>query len=229
MRVRTFLAIVALGILVSASAAAAETIDVPSKHFSIDVPSGWTDTSTGSGYDVQLTGPSGMTCFIESETSVNDTNFDDLNSLMQQVLAELEAGGYAISVSASTANITVHGVKGIDTTISMTILMMTVKERIVIFASDEWDMGWMIIFAGMDPGFSQADSSMDAIVNSFSVEDKDGGGILSGATGIILIAGIVAIVVIVVVVVLLLMRRRQVPGPPMQGPPMQPPAPPPTQ
>ena len=220
--------------LFAASAALAETIDVPGKHFSIDLPAGWTDsTEAGSEYDLELTGPSGIVCMIDSETWVAGDSYEDLNEMMQETITELQAEGYSVSITVATQNITVNGVSGIDTTISLFVSSTTVKERLVIFASEDWNMGWFLIFAGVEPGFSQADSGMDAVVNSFTVAEKEGdGGILSRTTVILLVIGVV-VVVVIIVVVLLLMKKKPSPAAPMpmpsppeaQQPPVRPPPP----
>lgn len=149
---------------------------------------------------------------------------------MQQAIVELQTTGYSVSVVVATQNITVDGIMGVDVTISMTVTSVSVKERIVIFASEDWGLGWFFIFAGVDPGFTQSDAGMDAIVNSFTVEEKDGGGgLLSGTTAILIGVG-VAVVVVVIVVLLLLMKKKPAPVAPFPGPPIppeQPPIPPP--
>lgn len=233
MRSGALIVLVTVSLLFCASVAVAETVEVSLKHFSVNLPSGWTDTTEAGGeYTLSLAGPLGVICFVVVDDLPGDDSFDNLNDLMEEVVAGVEDEGYSVSFSVATQNITVNGVKGIDTTISMTLLTTVVKERIVVFGSEDWDLAYVFIFAGLDPGFSQADSGMDSIVNSFSVDEKEeGSGILSGATLAILGVGIIA--VIVVVVVLLMMRKKKVATPPTQGtmqqgppPPMQPPAPP---
>lgn len=243
MRSTILQAVVIVGMLLSATSVVAETVEVPDKHFSIYLPPGWWDeTPAGSEYDLELASSFGVVCYIDSDSWTGEADFEHLYDELQKALYELEDMGYNISAISPIENITVNGIKGIDVTLTTIVSVpgpsfpesVTVKERLVVFASESWSLAWALAFAGREPGFSLADADMDAIVNSFTVEEKSGGGYLSKSAALVI--GLVVVVVVVIVVALLLVRKKPAPYVPAQAPPPQvppgppwPPPPPPTQ
>ncbi len=210
---------------VSTLGSAGTVVHVEDSHFSVEVPTGWSYeldvTSDGDVLDLQIVSPTGFPlCIVESDSWPGIVSSGTLYVEVMEGIDEFEAEGYSITIVSAVQNITVNGVMGNDVTVRMSLLGDTLLMRIVIFASDEWDLGWLLGFAGDDSSFSTYGFSIQSIIDSFSVDSKGGG--ISSALWIVLSVGLV-VVVVIVVAVLMLMKKEPAPVPPPTGPPMPPP------
>lgn len=218
-------------ILTSAGSRAA-TVGIEEEHISINLASGWiyerNYSSGGLIYDLYMEGPddgslmpsfglldggswpgvvSGDTLFSEMEDELETTEDDpDITSV--------------IVVSAPT-NTTVDGYDASDCTIRMTISGMEVRSRLVIIASDGWNRAWKVMFVEEEIDWAAKSGTISTMINSISIEEKEGGG-LSAAV----LAGVAIVVMVAVVLVAVFVMRRKkepqiVPVPPQAPPPIQ--------
>jgi hypothetical protein len=132
-----------------------------------------------------------------------------------------------VEVVSEATNKTINGVNCNDMTLDADYEGLTLRMRLVILASDEWDMGWKMIIACMGTDWSSYTTQINAMFNSLTVAEKPG----TDSSAMLLAVGIVIVAAIVVAVALLVMRGRRkaepyVPGAPPIGPPMPPPPPP---
>lgn len=210
----------------------AAVVGVSEAHMTIDVPAGWTwvrnDTSTGASADLKLTSPASggysVIGLIETEAWSGSVTSAKLYDTLK---SSIESSGITVSSYAvAPRNITINGLKACDATINALSGSVAVTERITISASDPWNMGYILVFAGVPSVWSTYSSSVDSCIMSLTVEAKASSGGL-GTTTLLAIL-VVVIVVVVIVLVVLMMRRKKPEAAPMPPPgtPGTPPSPP---
>ena len=236
--------IVVLGLMaalfaVPLTSSAATLVNMNDLHISIELPTGWTyerNASTGGvTYDLEIQGPTsgsfqpyGLMDHRSWPGSVsNSTLWAEMENELDDVREDPEVT--SVVMISVAVNSTINGVTCNDMTIDLDYSGTTVRERLVVLASDDWNMGWKLGIACVSSQWSTYSSQIDTIINSLTVAEKPP----SNSSALLLGVGIVLAVVIVIAVVLLVMRGRKKPEPglpatPSVQPPMQPPPPPPS-
>lgn len=208
------LVLIAGFLLAPANLAASTLVTLSDKHLSIEIPSGWTyERNASSGgviYDLEFLGPivDGFQPYgllmsrswpgVVTDSSLFAENKDELEGLKS------EPGFSSVTVITAPHNTTINGMKANDMVVTMTYSGVILRERIVVIASDAWNMGWKVGVAVVDTQYSNYASAIESTMSSLSVEEKK-------ATEIspTMIGGILLVVAIVVVAVVLLMLRRK--------------------
>jgi hypothetical protein len=228
------------------NASAATTVRMSDLHVSLELPTGWTyernSSSGGLIYDLEIQGPTsggyqpyGLLDHMSWPGSVSDS------SLWAEMKRERDDMRQDPDITSSViispgVNGTLNGVKSNTMTIDMTYSGLTIRTRMVIIASDAWNMGWKFAIASVSSQWSMYSSQIDSIINSLTVSEKTGTDQSMLFAGV----GILIVVVVVILVVVLALRKRekrqemppapppiQPPGQPPMQPPLQPPIPPP--
>jgi hypothetical protein len=221
--------------------ASAATVRMSDLHISMELPTGWTyERNASSGgiiYDCEIEGPLsggfqpyGLLDHMDWPGSVsNSALWAELESEIDDVREDPDFT-YSAIVSVPT-NGTINGVKSCDMTMDMTTSGVTMRGRMVVIASDSWNMGWKLFIATVSTEWSTHSAQINSIFVSLTVSEKEETDI-----SMVLIGGIVlAVVVVIIVVAVVMMRARdkreeqnalQPPIQPPLQPPMQPPPPP---
>lgn len=234
--------VLVFGMLMVPLNASAGAVRMSDLHISLELPADWTYernvSSGGITYDCSIEGPLfagfrpyGLLDHISWPGSVSDsTLWAEIESEIDDAREDPEIT-YTAIVSVPT-NGTINGVKCCDMIMDMTTSGVTLRGRMVVLASDSWNMGWKLIVAVVDYDWSTYSAQVNSIFNSITVTEKDEADI-----SMVLIGGIaLAVVVVIIVVAVVMMRARdkreeqnalQPPIQPPLQPPMQPPPPPP--
>ena len=174
-----------------------------SHHYHFDGPDGWNRSTPSSG-EVQYSGPvTGTTrATIIAETKTCSTAANDGAFLLNVARATHDAykslfGG--TTASASRAFTTTSGRQAADWSVSFAAIGNQ-RVRQVIFASDAWDLMYILTFTDNETAFDSHNGAFEGLVNSFAVDDETAWGI---AVYLVAAAGLGAGVVVSV----LIMRR----------------------
>lgn len=202
-------------------------IGIANAHATIDIPAGWTynrnDTSLGSEYDLLIESPASglyqvVGLFGTQSWSGSVTPEKLYNELKKGIS---DAGFTGVTYVVAPRNITINGLPACDATITAIESSVAIEERIMVTASDGWNLEYMLAFASVTSIWSTFSSAINSCVMSLTVEPKEPSSFGSMA----LVIAVIVVVVVVVVVLVLLMRRKK-PEPVMIQPPLQPVQPP---
>jgi hypothetical protein len=249
------LALAATLLAVSLNSEAATTLNMSDLHISMEIPTGWTyernSSSGGVIYDLEIQGPVsggyqpyGLLDHSRWPGTVSDSSlWAEMKKERDDIRNDPEAS-YVVIASPAT-NGTINGTKSCDMTMLMTYSGVSVKERIVILASSDWNMGWKLAIACVNAQWTTYSSQIDTMISSMTVEEKTSTEMSMVYVGV----GLLVVVVVVILIVVMVMRDRgkrddamlmtpppvppqmqppyQAPMQPPYQPPMQPPPPPP--
>jgi hypothetical protein len=222
--VRKIIAVAVIAFLsvvcMAAAPAHGALVGVTEAHMTIEVPTGWAylrnDTSTGSKSALYLTSPlSGgymVIGMISADTWSGSVSADKLYDTLR---TSVEDSGLTVSsYVVAPRNITINGLAACDATITAIEGSITVEERITITASDPWNLGYVLVFAGVTSIWGSYSSAIDSCIMSLTVAEKTS----TGGIGTTAILAIAAVVIVVAVVVVVLMMRRKKPEPALAPP-----------
>ena len=215
------------------SASAGTLVDLPDKHISIEMPSGWTaqrnQSSGGIIYDLEIEGPGpggipyGLLFVDFWPGVVTDASlYAETERAVDEVREDPECMDFGfVSIPQ---NLTINGMKANAVTIQVSFSGPMVRERLIMMASDGWNLGYGLVVACPDSEYSSYASDIQSIENSITIDPKD----VSGTSMLIVVGlGVVVVAVIVIVIVLLLMKKKGPEPMPFSPPPidMMPPPP----
>jgi hypothetical protein len=197
-----------------ANASAGTVLNLSDKHISIEIPSGWTyERNASSGgviFDLEFQGPivDGFRPYgllksqpwpgVVTDSSLYAENNDEMDDLRSDPECS------SLNIIAAPHNITINGMKANDMVVVWTYSGVVLRERVVIIASDEWNVGWKVGVGVIEAQYSDYSSDIESIMSSLMVEEKKAT-VLSPAV----IGGMLLVVAIIVVAVVLLMLRRK--------------------
>lgn len=221
-------------LVVPMNASAATTVNMKELHISIEIPTGWTyERNASSGgiiYDLEIQGPTsggyqpyGLMDHITWPGSVSDSSlWAEMKKERDDMMQSSEVTGQTMISPA--ANTTINGMKCSDMTIEANFDGIVIRERLVILASDDWNMGWKLVLASVSSQWSTYTSPISSTISSLTVAEKTGTDMSMALLG----AGILIVVIVVAVIIVVVMRGRKKPAAVAQyPPPVEPPLPPP--
>jgi len=230
-------------LLVSAGSSAAMTVRMSDIHATLELPAGWTYernvTSGGELYDLEMQTVVGgkivyglLTHTPWPKLVTNNTLWAWMQVEMNEIVEDPEITDFVVASPA--VNRTINGVMACQGDVKVWMGGEVIRERLVVLASDGWDMGWGLGLATLDQYWTEFSFQITSIMESFTVDEAPEGLEMSG---MLIVAGVaVAAAVVAVVIALLVMRGRRGPAeipvpppPPAQEPPQPPPPPPPAQ
>lgn len=224
--------------LIDVGSCAAASVRMNNIHVTLEIPAGWTYernvTNDGEFYDLEMQCAVGGTLAYGLLTHTkwdkivsNNTLWGELKLGMSEVEEDPEVTYFAVVIPP--ANKTINGIKACQADVKVAYSGPVVRERLVVLASDEWNIGWAMAFACVDEEWIGFAPQITSIINSFTVDEYTG-----VETGWMLTAALVIAVIVVaaVVVVFVASRRKRgppevpaTPVPPAQEPPLQLPPP----
>lgn len=224
---------------INVGSCAAASVRMSNIHVTLEIPAGWTYernvTNDGEFYDLEMqcvvggTRAYGLLVHTEWDKAVsNNTLWGELKLGMSELEEDPKVTYFAVAIPP--ANRTINGIKACQADVKVAYSGTVVRERLVVLASDEWNMGWAMAFACVDEEWIGFAPQITSIINSFTVDEYTG-----MQTGWMLIVALVIAVIVVaaVVVVFVASRRKRGPpevfGPPPPAPQEPPPPPPPPQ
>ncbi|MEM3049536.1 MAG: hypothetical protein QXT42_02300 [Thermoplasmata archaeon] len=225
--------------LIDVGSCAAASVRMSHIHITLEIPAGWTYernvTSDGEFYDLEMqcvasgTLAYGLLTHTNWDKAVsNNTLWAELKLGMNEVAEDPEVTYFAVAIPP--ANTTINGIKACQADLKVAYSGPVVRERLVVLASDEWNMGWAMAFACADEDWTGFAPQITSIINSFTVDEYTG-----METGwMLIVALVIAVIVVVAVVAVFVASRRkrgppEVPAPPAPPPQEPPPQPPPPQ
>jgi len=227
-------------LLASAGSSAATTVRMSHIHATLELPAGWTYernvTSDGELYDLEmqaivgeklaygLLGHSEWTKLV-----TNNTLWAEIKVGMNEMEEDPEVTDFVVVIPA--VNRTINGVMACQADVKIWMGGEIIRERMVVLASDGWDMGWGMVLACLEQDWTGFSSQITSIIESFTIDDAPKG---MEVSGMLMVAGTAAgAIAVAAVVALVVMRRRRGPAEmPVSPPPVlqePPPPPPPSQ
>jgi hypothetical protein len=168
----------------SQTAAAETTLDVSNRHISLAIPSGWTyelNVSMGEGvadleFESPVLGTSIAMGLLVSESWIGAATYDKLqNQFTIAVNSADDDDVLSVTVVSPAVNTTIDGMMAIDGRIDLAYSSSDVIERVVIIASDGWDMSWGFILAALDTDYSIYSGFFDSILSSIAIDEEPAG------------------------------------------------------
>ena len=220
MRLWSILIVLSILILSCLSTVSAETdVRIENKHITITLPAGWNYernvTNDGDFYDLEFASPARGLVPAQG-TLLTDAWTKAVNNLtlyveMQATISYVKNSPVFTSVTIISApqNRTINGMMAIDATIhTITTESIDMRERVVIMASNGWNLAWAVVFATLDSEYSLYGSDINSIIDSMIV-DAEPGNPLQNMSGAILIGGIAGATAIAIIVAVIIRNSRK--------------------
>ena len=214
--------------LLPASWGAGTAIDMPDLHVSITVPDGWSYqrnvTVGGAFYDVAMnTTALGSYRAVAYMQVLNWTGAVTEGSLYDQaamVLHDLERNyTLGFSMVSPPENITIDGLRAIEFTLRLNAGSTNVTERVVIIASENLGLAWIMYLAAPESMFGSVSADLDAAEAGISPEHTE----RNSEVWLLVVGIVIAAAAVAAVLGLLLLRKRRGKTP-QEFPPMGPPS-----
>jgi hypothetical protein len=222
-----------LGFIVASSAASAGmSMHMSDKHMSMVLPTGWVYhrnyTIGGTNYDSMMErtgfGMSYAIGLVAVEPWIGDVTGLKLFNKYMTIIENLTSDPNVLSVTTvlTPENTTVSNQKAIDAMILIHYASSEVRERVLLIASDDWNLVWGIIFGSQESDWGNCSTEVSTIISSIAIDEPPAS--MFGTILIVLVG--VSVAVIVIVLVILVRRRRNAPDNQPLAPPAITPMPP---
>ena len=214
--------------LLPASFGVGSTIDLPDLHVSIMVPHGWSYqrnvTVGGAFYDVAMNttalGGNRAVAYMQVLNWTGAVTDESLYEQAAMVLHDLELNyTLGFSMVSPPENITIGGLRAIQFTLRLNAGSTNVTERVVIIASEDLGLAWIMYLAAPESMFGSVSADLDAAQAGISPEETERDSVI-----LLLVVGIVIAAAAVAVVLGLLLLRKRRGKAPQEFPPLDPPS-----